>query len=74
MLLGAGRAAKDDVIDPAAGLVLAVRTGDRVEVGGLLGTLHANRAELFDAAEERFRAAVRLGDSHVSPPPLFHEM
>ena len=33
MLLGAGRAHVDDVIDPGAGLLLAVRVGDRVEAG-----------------------------------------
>ncbi len=31
--LGAGRAHVDDVIDPGAGLLLAVRVGDRVEPG-----------------------------------------
>jgi pyrimidine-nucleoside phosphorylase len=74
MLTGAGRATKDDVIDPGAGLKLAVRVGDRVEAGGVLGVLYAGSEELLDAAEERFRASVRLGDTPVEPPPLFHEL
>jgi pyrimidine-nucleoside phosphorylase len=74
MLTGAGRATKDDVIDPGAGLKLAVRVGDRVETGGVLGVLYASSEELLDAAEERFRTSVRFGDSPVESPPLFHEL
>lgn len=74
MLTGAGRATKDDVIDPGAGLQLNVRVGDRVEAGGLLGTLYAASEELLDAGEERFRASVRFSADPVTPPPLFHEL
>ena len=74
MLTGAGRATKDDAIDPGAGLLLAVRVGDRVEAGGLLGTLYAANEELLDAAEERFRESVRFVDSPPAVPPLFHEL
>lgn len=74
MLTGAGRATKDDVIDPGAGLQLAVRVGDRVEVDGLLGTLYAATEELLDAGEARFRASVRFSDTSVTPPPLFHRL
>lgn len=74
MLLGAGRATKDDVIDPGAGLMLAVRVGDRVEPGTLLCTMYAANDALIDAAEERFRASVHVGSEHVTPPPLFHNL
>lgn len=71
MLTGAGRQRTDDVIDPGAGIRLAVRVGDRVEPGGLLATAYAAREELLDAASERFMASIRLGDSPVGTPPLF---
>ena len=74
MLLGAGRAQVGDVIDPGAGLVLAVRVGDRVESGDLLCTMHANTEELLDAGEERFRRSVHLGQAPTAAPPLFHEL
>jgi pyrimidine-nucleoside phosphorylase len=74
MVLGAGRATLDDEIDPAAGLVLAVRVGDRVEPGDELCTLHAASDPLLDAGEERFRAAIEFSDAQVTPPPLFHEL
>ncbi len=74
MLTGAGRATTDDVIDPGAGLVLAVRVGDRVEPGETLCTMYAAEETLLDAAEERFRASVHIGDSPVAAPALFHEL
>jgi pyrimidine-nucleoside phosphorylase len=74
MLLGAGRASKDDTIDLGAGLVMSARVGDRVETGEVLCTLFTESSERLDIAEERFRAAVRWSDLAVSPPPLFHEI
>lgn len=74
MMLGAGRAAVDDVIDPGAGIQLAVRVGDPVQAGSLLCTMYAASDLLIDAAEERFRRAIHFTDTPVSPPPLFHEL
>lgn len=71
MLLGAGRARKEDSVDPAAGVVLAVRVGDRVESGGLLATLHADDESLFREAAERFLRSVVIGIDAPMPPPLF---
>lgn len=74
MVLGAGRARKEDAIDPGAGLELDVKTGDRVEAGSVLGTLYTNDAARLDEAEERLRSAIRVGDAEVTPPPLFIEV
>lgn len=74
MALGAGRARQEDAIDPAAGLLLAVKTGDRVEAGDTLAVLHTNTPESIAEARERLSAAVRLGDAPAAPPPLFHEV
>lgn len=74
MLLGAGRARKEDTIDAGAGLQLAVRTGDKVVSGDLLATAYAASDELLNAGEERFRMSVHIGDAAISPPPLFHEL
>jgi pyrimidine-nucleoside phosphorylase len=73
MVMGAGRAALDDVIDHAAGLVLAAKVGDRVEPGGLLVVLHAASEGLLDAGEERFREAVRLSATPVGERDLVRE-
>ncbi|NTU70277.1 MAG: thymidine phosphorylase [Coriobacteriia bacterium] len=74
MLLGAGRARVDDVIDAGAGLVLAVRVGDRVGMGDELCTMWASSEDLFDSAEERFRHSVQFSDVPVEVPPLIHEL
>lgn len=74
MLTGAGRATKDDAIDPGAGLVLDVRVGSRVEGSTRLATLYAASESQLDRAEERLRASIRFSDTPVTAPPLFHEL
>jgi pyrimidine-nucleoside phosphorylase len=74
MLLGAGRMRVEDAIDPGAGLVLAVRIGDKVEKGALLCTMHAATERLLDAGEERLRHAIHIGREQTSPPLLFHQL
>ncbi|MEC0706070.1 pyrimidine-nucleoside phosphorylase [Bacillus haynesii] len=48
MLLGAGRATKEDQIDLAVGIMLRKKVGDRVEKGEPLVTLYANRENVDD--------------------------
>ncbi|MDR2833537.1 MAG: pyrimidine-nucleoside phosphorylase [Streptococcaceae bacterium] len=42
MLLGAGRATKEDTIDPAVGIILKKKVGDKIEIGESLAEIHAN--------------------------------
>ena len=37
-LIGAGRNTKDDNIDPAVGVILEVKVGQKIDVGGILST------------------------------------
>ncbi|MDO8916281.1 MAG: thymidine phosphorylase [Coriobacteriia bacterium] len=74
MVMGAGRAKKEDVIDHAAGIVLHAKVGDRIEAGAPLATLHAATDDLLTAGESRFLQAVRLIDGPVPAPALFHEL
>ncbi|MFB6499136.1 pyrimidine-nucleoside phosphorylase [Bacillus haynesii] len=48
MLLGAGRATKEDKIDLAVGIMLRKKVGDRIEKGEPLVTLYANRENVDD--------------------------
>lgn len=73
MAMGAGRASLTDAIDPAAGLVLGAKVGDRVERGETLATLFAASEELLDAGEERFRNATVMSSSPVSAHDLVLE-
>ena len=72
--LGGGRARKEDQIDPAVGLVLRAKVGDRVEAGAPLLTIHAANAAAAEGVAPRLAAAYTLGDAPVSPPPLIEEI
>ena len=66
LILGAGRNTKDDVIDPAAGIRLLKKTGDRVEVGEEIAILYTERKEAIASAEERLLQSTRIAKD---PPP-----
>ncbi len=66
MLLGAGRATKEDTIDYAAGITLMKKTGDQVGTGETLCILHTNMDEWQDAeaiAAKAFSIAATRPDS-----------
>ena len=67
--LGAGRARKEDRIDPAAGLVIEAPVGAQVRVGDPLVTVHARSAELVEKITPRLIAAWRISDREVARPP-----
>jgi len=71
--LGAGRARKEDRVDPAAGVLLRKRRGDEVRAGEVLAELHAADAARLDAGEARLRAAVALSDEPPVAQPLVLE-
>ncbi len=49
MLLGAGRATKEDKIDFSAGITMVKKVGEHVEKGDIICILHTNRQETEDA-------------------------
>ncbi|TVQ96369.1 MAG: thymidine phosphorylase [Deltaproteobacteria bacterium] len=73
MVLGAGRARKEDTVDPAVGLVLEVERGDRVERGQPLVTLHVNAGSDVEGALGRLGEAIRIGDEAPAEVPLVLE-
>ena len=72
--LGAGRITKDDVIDPAVGLVMRARIGDRMEAGQPLAVLHANDQSRIAEALEAMQRAVIVEDAPVEPPRLIRAL
>jgi pyrimidine-nucleoside phosphorylase len=70
--LGAGRIRKDAPIDPAVGIVLAAKIGDRVDAGEPIGEVHARNEDAVRAAAAAVNAAITLGDKPVEPPPLVY--
>jgi len=72
--LGAGRARVEDRIDPAVGLVVRKRIGERVEKGEPLCTVHeGDRSEARPRVTARVEAAFRIGPGAAAPPPLLLE-
>ncbi|MFM8944140.1 MAG: thymidine phosphorylase [Actinomycetota bacterium] len=70
--LGAGRVRKGDPVDPAVGVVLTAKLGDRLERGGRIGSVHARDDVAAAAAAEAVRATLAIGGAETAPPPLVH--
>lgn len=70
--LGAGRVKKTDVIDPAVGLIMRVRLGDRVQAGDPLATLYLNRRELASEAAAQLQKAITIEAVCPELPPLIY--
>jgi pyrimidine-nucleoside phosphorylase len=67
--LGAGRDRKEDPIDVSVGIVLHRKVGDAVRAGEPLATVHAARADQFDALRDRVATAFQIG-REAQPLPL----
>jgi pyrimidine-nucleoside phosphorylase len=70
--LGAGRVRKGDAIDPAVGIVVRPKVGDRVVRGERLGEVHGRSDTDAREAADRVRAAFSLSDGPVEAPALVH--
>ncbi len=73
VILGAGRESKDDIIDMSAGIVLRKKTGDRVNKGDVLATLHTSRNESLTQAESKFLSAIRFSENGSKRAPLIYK-
>lgn len=72
MLLGAGRKDMNTPIDLGAGILLAKKIGDSVEVGDVLATFYTNDPSAIEVATNRFLSAISFSDSPVEPPAIIH--
>ncbi|HUF25065.1 MAG TPA: thymidine phosphorylase [Vicinamibacterales bacterium] len=66
VLLGAGRARLDSVVDPAVGIVLVRRPGDEVKAGDAILEVHYNDGARLAPADALAREAIEIDDA---PPP-----
>jgi pyrimidine-nucleoside phosphorylase len=74
MRLGAGRSRVDSGVDPAVGVILHKKVGDRVTAGEPLCTILANEERaLHELAAPMIRDAYTIGDDDVSVPPLIFD-
>lgn len=72
MLLGAGRATKEDEIDLAVGLMLRKKVGEAVKEGEPLVTIYSNRENVDDVIVKIY-ANISIADSAVEPT-LIHSI
>lgn len=70
--LGAGRNKKTDLIDPAVGVLVHVKTGQRVEPRQPLFTIHASTQTACDTAARELVQTISWSKSPVDPQQLFY--
>jgi thymidine phosphorylase len=68
--LGAGRARKEDAVDPTAGVLCLARPGDEVNAGDVLLELHTDDASRFDHARQSLDGAITVSDTTPEVGPL----
>lgn len=71
MMLGAGRATKESVIDLAVGIVLNKKVGDEVAEGESLVTVHSNSEEIANVLEKIY-GAYNISTEKVQAPTLIY--
>lgn len=69
--MGAGRAKKEDDVDPAVGIVLCKKVGDRVEANEPLAILHHRGA--IEHVAHRIANAFQISPEAPTPSPLILE-
>ncbi len=70
VILGAGRETKNDAIDMSAGIILAKKTGDKINKGDIIATLYSNNEGSFSSAEERFLDAITISSEKPAAKKL----
>ncbi|MFP4362546.1 MAG: pyrimidine-nucleoside phosphorylase [Spirochaetia bacterium] len=71
-MLGAGRAKKEDTIDPAVGIWMKQRLGSPVEKGDEIAVFHVNDRNNFEESKQRFLDAVQIKNTPVKKPKLVY--
>lgn len=72
MLLGAGRATKEDKIDYSVGLVLNKKVGDEVKKDEKLLTIYSNKEEgEIQAIIEKIQKAIKISSSAQAPQLIY---
>jgi len=73
-MIGAGRDTKEDSIDPAVGVILEVKVGQKVEAGGVLCRLYFTKEDRLEEASERVEDAFRISTTPPEPRELILEV
>lgn len=74
VILGAGRAKKDDSIDVSAGIILKKKTGDKVSKGDCLASFYTDDESFVKAAEELFKESLVISPQKPQLHPLIYKV
>jgi pyrimidine-nucleoside phosphorylase/thymidine phosphorylase len=62
-IIGAGRNTKEDEVDPAVGIILEVKVGQRVDAGGVLARLYYTKEDALEEAAELIEDAFHISSN-----------
>lgn len=75
VILGGGRERKEDTVDPAVGIMLHKKVGDRIEASEPIATIHYNEGSRVERAKQLLLQSCEVADT---PPlhkrPLIHRV
>lgn len=71
VILGAGRIKKGDPIDPAVGIMVKAKIGDKVEKGQVVFEVHVNNEARYHEAMVKIKKALFISQRPVEVPPYF---
>jgi pyrimidine-nucleoside phosphorylase len=74
VILGGGRERKEDSVDPAVGIVLHKKVGDRVAAGESLATIHYNSQAKAARARELIEESCEIAETAPPKRPLIHRV
>ena len=73
-MIGAGRDKKEDSIDPAVGIILEVKAGEKVEAGSILCRLYYTKEDRLEEAAERVEDAFHISSQRPDERELILEV
>jgi thymidine phosphorylase len=74
VILGGGRERKEDSVDPAVGIVLHKKVGDRIATGEPLATIHYNSAARAEQTQRLIAESIQIGNAAPLKRPLIHRV
>jgi pyrimidine-nucleoside phosphorylase len=74
VIIGGGRERKEDSVDPAVGIVLHKKVGDRVDAQEPLATIHYNSEARAERARRLVSDSIQIADSVPAKRPLIHRV
>jgi len=73
-IIGAGRNTKEDAIDPAVGVILEVKVGQKIDAGSILCRIYYTNEEHLEEAAELVEDAFRISQQPVEERDLILEV